>query len=281
MTADLRRIDVRPRSTGKERDSETNLDYFGARYFSGAQGRFTSPDPEIGGGHLPDPQSWNMYSYGRNNPLLYTDPDGRNYTVCDSTGANCSNLTDPQYNQYLASIQDSNISVSPSGNINYQNADGSVTTTGSATYYNERAENAVGFLNFGITTLALNYLEVAGPLINSFRAGRAFIAIGLAGAAESASVAVRAAEISGVVAKAAAAVGNESVQASSRAVAEGAAKEFIGPGSRPIFSRATGQAVGEVSADGSKIARYTSADKAQPYINLENKATGGNLHVRW
>jgi RHS repeat-associated protein len=31
--------------TGKERDAETGLDYFGARYFSSAQGRFTSPDP--------------------------------------------------------------------------------------------------------------------------------------------------------------------------------------------------------------------------------------------
>jgi RHS repeat-associated protein len=31
--------------TGKERDAETGLDYFGARYHSSAQGRFTSPDP--------------------------------------------------------------------------------------------------------------------------------------------------------------------------------------------------------------------------------------------
>jgi RHS repeat-associated protein len=31
--------------TGKERDAETGLDYFGARYFSGVQGRWTSPDP--------------------------------------------------------------------------------------------------------------------------------------------------------------------------------------------------------------------------------------------
>jgi RHS repeat-associated protein len=30
--------------TGKERDAETGLDFFGARYFSGAEGRFTSPD---------------------------------------------------------------------------------------------------------------------------------------------------------------------------------------------------------------------------------------------
>lgn len=34
----------RSRCTGKERDWEAGLDYFGARYFSGAQGRFTSPD---------------------------------------------------------------------------------------------------------------------------------------------------------------------------------------------------------------------------------------------
>jgi RHS repeat-associated protein len=31
--------------TGKERDAETGLDYFGARYYSGSEGRFTGPDP--------------------------------------------------------------------------------------------------------------------------------------------------------------------------------------------------------------------------------------------
>jgi len=36
---------LRQRFTGKEGDAETGLDYFGARYFSGAQGRFTGPDP--------------------------------------------------------------------------------------------------------------------------------------------------------------------------------------------------------------------------------------------
>lgn len=63
--------------TGKERDSETGLDYFGARYFSGAQGRFTSPDVPLVDQRAQDPQSWNLYSYGRNNPLKYTDPTGR------------------------------------------------------------------------------------------------------------------------------------------------------------------------------------------------------------
>jgi RHS repeat-associated protein len=62
--------------TGKERDAETGLDYFGARYFSGAQGRFTSPDPLMASARTSEPQSWNRYAYAFNNPLKYTDPNG-------------------------------------------------------------------------------------------------------------------------------------------------------------------------------------------------------------
>jgi RHS repeat-associated protein len=63
--------------TSKERDPETGLDYFGARYFSGAQGRFTSPDSPFADQDEYDPQSWNLYSYVRNNPLRFVDPSGR------------------------------------------------------------------------------------------------------------------------------------------------------------------------------------------------------------
>ncbi len=62
--------------TGKDRDGETGLDYFGARYFSGAQGRFTSPDPLLNSGRPWLPQSWNRYAYALNNPLRFTDPTG-------------------------------------------------------------------------------------------------------------------------------------------------------------------------------------------------------------
>jgi RHS repeat-associated protein len=62
--------------TRKERDAETGLDYFGERYFSSAQGRFTSPDAPFNDQHPEDPQSWNLYAYGRNNPFLYVDPTG-------------------------------------------------------------------------------------------------------------------------------------------------------------------------------------------------------------
>ena len=67
---------VGPRSTSKERDAETGLDFFGARYFSASQGRFTSPDSPLYDQRASDPQSWNLYSYGRNNPLGYIDPSG-------------------------------------------------------------------------------------------------------------------------------------------------------------------------------------------------------------
>jgi RHS repeat-associated protein len=67
--------------TGKQRDDsgESGLDYFGARYFSAAQGRFTSPDPKLEPHDITDPQSWNKYAYTRNNPLRYTDPDGADW----------------------------------------------------------------------------------------------------------------------------------------------------------------------------------------------------------
>jgi len=64
------------RFTGKERDAETGMDFFQARYFGAAFGRFTSADDPFAGQDASDPQSWNLYSYVLNNPLRYTDPDG-------------------------------------------------------------------------------------------------------------------------------------------------------------------------------------------------------------
>ena len=66
------------RCTGKERDSESGLDYFGARYYGSALGRFTSPDEPLYDQHASDPQSWNLYSYVRNNPMRFTDAYGHN-----------------------------------------------------------------------------------------------------------------------------------------------------------------------------------------------------------
>jgi RHS repeat-associated protein len=70
--------------TGKERDAESGLDYFGARYLSSSMGRFMSPDWSATPAAIPfadpaDPQSLNQYSYVKNNPLNRTDPNGHNW----------------------------------------------------------------------------------------------------------------------------------------------------------------------------------------------------------
>jgi RHS repeat-associated protein len=85
---------VRQKFTGKERDNETGLDYFEARYYGSLYGRFTSPDEFTGGpdelydfaevaadnptfyAELDEPQSLNKYQYCYNNPINNVDPDG-------------------------------------------------------------------------------------------------------------------------------------------------------------------------------------------------------------
>lgn len=70
---------LRQKFTQKERDCESGLDYFLARYYSSAQGRFTSIDPADAEPRLP--QDWNRYTYTLNNPFRYTDPTGEKWAV--------------------------------------------------------------------------------------------------------------------------------------------------------------------------------------------------------
>ncbi len=67
--------------TGKERDTETNLDNFEARYYSSQFGRFHSADwsaipVPVPYADLGNPQTLNLYAYVKNNPLNLTDPTG-------------------------------------------------------------------------------------------------------------------------------------------------------------------------------------------------------------
>lgn len=80
------------RSTGKERDSESGNDYFGARYYSGAVARFLSPDPLLNSGHPRNPQTWNRYAYAGNNPLRNIDPSGLYFftNTCGSADKACN-----------------------------------------------------------------------------------------------------------------------------------------------------------------------------------------------
>ncbi len=69
-----------------KKDTETGLNYFGARYMASPVGRFIAPDPigavnphngQIIDEITHDPKRLNFYSYGSNNPYKYTDPDGK------------------------------------------------------------------------------------------------------------------------------------------------------------------------------------------------------------
>jgi RHS repeat-associated protein len=73
---------------GKERDSESGLDNFGARYDASSMGRFMTPDPLYLELHrLIDPQQLNLYAYVRNSPLSLTDATGLDITC---TGDKCA-----------------------------------------------------------------------------------------------------------------------------------------------------------------------------------------------
>jgi RHS repeat-associated protein len=70
--------------TGKERDSETGLDYFGARYYSNGLGRFITPDwsatpVPVPYADLTDPQTLNQYAYVINCPVCRADRDGHDW----------------------------------------------------------------------------------------------------------------------------------------------------------------------------------------------------------
>jgi RHS repeat-associated protein len=78
-------LDNHYKFTGKERDQESGLDYFGARHYSNSLGRFITPDWSVTPVPVPyadltNPQSLNQYAYVGGNPASKADPDGH---CCD------------------------------------------------------------------------------------------------------------------------------------------------------------------------------------------------------
>jgi RHS repeat-associated protein len=96
--------------TGKERDAESGNDYFGARYYASAMGRFMSPDwsakvMPVPYAKLDDPQSLNLYAYVGNNPLDRTDPTGHYMDTCGGGDKKCEKGVDKFEKQRQKDLQ--------------------------------------------------------------------------------------------------------------------------------------------------------------------------------
>jgi RHS repeat-associated protein len=101
---------VRSRYTGKERDTESGNDYFGARYYANSMGRFMSPDWSalpvgVPYASISDPQTLNLYAYGLNNPLRNRDLDGHQCTTT-STVTYSNGGEDAAYNVNITCTPD-------------------------------------------------------------------------------------------------------------------------------------------------------------------------------
>lgn len=120
------------------------LDNFQARYYSGPQGRFTGADGPFNDQSPGDPQSWNLYTYVRNDPLAFTDPDGTACVDSNGNGVPCPNGTE--------------VTVSGSGSsVPY--------------WYDPALWRVLGGIT-GVVSAALDPLQFAQPLVdavNTFR----------------------------------------------------------------------------------------------------------------
>jgi RHS repeat-associated protein len=157
---------VRCRYTGKERDAESGLDNFGARYFGSSMGRFMSPDYSDSGfdpvavpsADFENPQSLNLYSYVHNNPLTNADPDGHDCintsnlqtdgTVTVTAGTSCA--SDPaKYGTYVdGTVNPNSITQDSHGDVGYS--------------YSNYADGS-GSSGTGVITQAVPYGPLDGP----------------------------------------------------------------------------------------------------------------------
>jgi RHS repeat-associated protein len=79
---------------GKERDGESNLDDFGARYYSSSLGRSMTPDwsdraTAVRYAAFGDPQSLNLYGFVKNDPVSRVDADGHVDDAIRNQGDKC------------------------------------------------------------------------------------------------------------------------------------------------------------------------------------------------
>jgi RHS repeat-associated protein len=185
--------------TSKPRDPNSNLDYFGARYYNSNLGRFLSPDfngtddyaSPIPYADLGNPQTLNLYGYAGNNPLSNVDPDGHDVYVCvdnGNGGQNCFNATDDQWKaiQHRSPGVQFNLDNFGSGSISCGGS-----TCGSAQYFEPGLQDESGGMLMGIAGgIAADFAigKVAGAVSSMLGRGAAEAAGAGAGKAAGAAV---------------------------------------------------------------------------------------------
>ena len=153
--------------TGKERDVESGLDNFGARYNTSQMGRFMTTDRNNAGASATGPQSWNGYAYAGNNPLNSTDPDGLTTVACVDNGTGGQNCTVYQ------NTQDFKNSVANSSGVSAHDGQIFATVNGQqqqvGTYITDLGTSEDNILAPGIVFGAV------GALQGGFRAGAGLV----------------------------------------------------------------------------------------------------------
>jgi RHS repeat-associated protein len=174
--------------TGKERDAEipSHFDYFGARYFSGAQGRFASADQPLIDQDPSDPQSWNLFSYVRNNPLKYIDPTGQDCVYTDNIDSNgtvgvergnCSR----KHGAFVNGTLDINSITYDSGkkSLGYSYATGSEGTIGTGVIdLSSRSGDALDAKGLAFATGMAARVDASNEAIGLFAAGTILAGVG-------------------------------------------------------------------------------------------------------
>ena len=175
------------------RDSESLLDYAWNRYYDNTTGRFLTPDPYKGSADPYNPQSWNRYAYGLNDPVKLNDPTGRDDAACGddsdcadgggdsgpggvggSGGSDGSGGGNGSVGSGVASYTSSDITgTDPQGNpvVGDPNSAGGVTVTGSGSggSANSASGSVAGNSGSWLSTLTLSPWAVGwifplGPL---------------------------------------------------------------------------------------------------------------------
>ena len=271
---------IRQKFTSKERDNETSLDYFQARYYSSVQGRFTSVDPDNAGANESDPRSWNGYAYAGGNPILFQDPNGREYKVCSPDGKTCTTVSDEQFWAERKALQkDGNTYTGDrdfyeSGQI--KNADGDIV----ATYQQISIDERAGELAWEMRKALNDPKTIQRAAVNNLLGALARGAMGRSGGSSS-NKGLTFAEMAGTLRQASKTKGNFGMGQATRQEAQVMGEAWVGPGHRVASDGKT-----LISADGLKAYRPPSykpfQGKEQANFEWRNSPGGvptGNGHL--